>query len=513
MRLSSVSAVIESDDGEIQVIEGFDEPTWEDALDLLSSEAPDRAVSLEVMLPGVDVAELVGAGHDLGAARGELARWVEGTPWERREVLLEAPLGEPLYGAPGEPISFTLEAPPYTDPSVLPAPEALVQESTWPSAPDDSLGEVYPVVFGSPGALPERRIPGSPAVVVHPDESGEMVLLISDGTVAADTVSVRHEDDPTWTAVTVERRDDERGRATSVVRLTVVEDMPQTGWWCSWHNGVTAEGAMWDRRRQVGLHGAGELLDVLLDRTALRVDQGRMASATAQLESFRVGGYIDERVNVWEWLQSHLLPILPVSIHSGPAGLYPVVWRWQATASDALEHLSADRGEVHRTERIRYTSIEQVANEIVLDWALDPMASRHRRRTIATGRDVQREAYDFGDWTPTERRGEFTSHPLRVSHSRYGLRPLEPLSTDIVYDPSTAGAILAWKAAYHALPARMLEYEGGPELLHLELGDVVTLTDSEVWLDRQVCIVTEVRDGGTGRIGLVLRTIEDGGRR
>ena len=47
-------------------------------------------VPLEAALPeDIDVAALVAAGHNLSMARGELARWIEGTAWESRRVVMK----------------------------------------------------------------------------------------------------------------------------------------------------------------------------------------------------------------------------------------------------------------------------------------------------------------------------------------------------------------------------------------------------------------------------------------
>ena len=51
------------------------------------------------------------------------------------------------------------------------------------------------------------------------------------------------------------------------------------------------------------------------------------AAAAELLQGYLVDCYIDDPVGVWEWVQGNLLPILPISIRYGPAGLYPVVWR------------------------------------------------------------------------------------------------------------------------------------------------------------------------------------------
>lgn len=510
--LAAMPGVIATDDGPIQVLDGLRQISWDDGAEMLTTEAPEGSIAVHLILPGIDLAALIAEGHDLGAARAELSRWVEGTPWERREVLMRAIVSEPLYGAAGEPVSFSLEAEIYQDRSVRPLPEHVVSggdAGTWPDSPAPSQGRVYPIVFGRPGLIGSRQVAGSPGIVVDELAQDEddtplgMEILIAGDHGPPGQVLVMHESNPElWEFAAVwDTRD--RKRTGEPVRTILLDSSglatDTDGYWISWAGGASG---MWDRRRERGMSHAGELLDWLLDQTTLRVDQGRMDAAIPFLEPFQLSGYINARVNVWHWIRAHLLPILPISIHTGPDGLYPIVWRWQATAEQAVEHLSADRLEVVRTAQVRYTDTSSLANELVLNWGLDARTRRYTQTSILTGRPTIR--------APSDRYA--SSHIVRVSHSRYGLRSQDPMDTDIVYDAATAQAILAWRAAYHALPARMLEYEGGAPLLHLQLGDVVTLTDSELHLQRQVCIVTEIRDRADGRVGLVLRTIEDPAR-
>lgn len=505
IRMSTSQIVIPSDDGDLQVYGGLDDLSWVEGLDLLSTEAPDEAISLEIVLPEIEAADLIARGHDLAAATAEIARWVPGTTWEGRQILLLARLSEPEYGGPGEPIACTLVAEPYTDRTSTHLPSWRIGPSTFSEVdlPERSRGRPYPIVFGAPGWLPDtqERVAGSPALVISRFEGGgggdpdiQPSVLLAGHRARAGLVSVGRVvdgEDITWVVVSGEDDTDKLGQDITTAQLTSAWDEEEV--WASWSQG---SGGLLNRRQPGPIRTAGELLDYLLDRTQLRVDQGRLDAAIPQLDAFRVSGYIDSPCNVWHWIRDNLLPILPVSIRRGPEGLYPVVWRYTATAEDAVEHLSADRLEVHRAARVRYTDVAEVYNEISLQWGLDARLRSYTRTTTMDGQPG----------------GQASTHALRVSYERYGRRVRDVQSTDIVYEASTAAAIVSWLAAYHALPARMLEYVGAAELWHLEVGDVVTITDSEVRLHRQVCIVTELRDAGDGMVGLVLRTIEDPSR-
>lgn len=254
------------------------------------------------------------------------------------------------------------------------------------------------------------------------------------------------------------------------------------------------------------VRGAGDVLTYLLRQTGLPVDAGRAAAAASLLNGYKIDCAIDARVKVWEWLQSNLLPILPVSIATGAAGLYPVVWRYDATAADARFALDADADPtIIRASRVKVDS-SKVANRFRLNFCVN-------RRT---GEPMQYRGLDavYDASKPSVR----ASYVCAVSQARYrttrdsGIRDDET-TTSIIWDVATADAILATRARAYALAQRTVDYVvSGEEYDDVQLGDVVTLTHAEIGMSAQVAIVTKLEYDASGSTGVGLLLIEDPAR-
>jgi hypothetical protein len=495
-RFATIPLTIESDDGDLEYDGGLDEVTWEEDIDIGATSPGEASVSLSVVFSDVDVAELVALGHDLGAATAELSRWVTGTVYEDRQVLITSRLSEPTYGAEQEPVSFSLVSGPYEDQTTVPESDEVVDEVSWPNAPDRALGKFYPRIIGAVGRIGTSQVPASPAVPIY--DANRRLLVAGHATKAGSVYICNATVDPTVfvnipldSSIAAAPVTDGRGRRVETVTIALADWSPGYEYWAAWPD----EGGIPGKREQ-GATSAGDVLDYLLDLTGQRVDQGRTAAAAKLLRGFEIAGYIDEPCNLWEWLQANLLPLLPVSVHTGPDGLYPIVWRYEATAEDAVAQIDIDRGDGDRDGDVEYTDADDVRNEITLRWGLDAFADEFTRATTLTGNDrISRSSR------------RFTNHIARVSRARYGPRS-EVIETDLVYDEATAAAIVSWMAAAFALPSRILTYDLLPEFRHLELGDVVTLTDAELHLDAQVCLVVGLTDADTGLVSVTLRTLE-----
>lgn len=477
---------------------GLDLDPPEQAIDLFSASASLRTVAISVVLP-VDVAELESQGHDLAAATGELALWLPGTAWEDRQVVIDGRVVKPEVGEEGEPIAFSLEERPYDDRTLIPAATAIVDEITWPDAHESALGESYPEVVGNPGYYLDasgvaQTVPGSPAVLV--DWSGTAVekLLIAGHRVAATSVTVF---DPEGASVTRSVTHTTDGRGVTVAVLDMVGaatvDLTLTGqWWVGWHSG----GGRLNADESAAYRGAGEVLAYYLSRTTLRLDTGRLAVAAALLNGFKVDAYQDAPASPWAWLQAHLLPWLPVSIETGERGLYPVIWRYWATADDTCAHLQADEGGIVRQGRMRRTrDAREVVNEIRVAWAYDARDKIGRRQTVLRS---ARSA------------GEYTSQHVQHSARLYGDAALS-LEIPETCDGQTVARVADWIARARGAVPRVVTYDVPPDYGWLELGAVVTLTDAPLHLSAAVALVTGKLWTASG-LRLTLTLIPDASR-
>lgn len=181
-RLSSADVDILTADNEVLPYDGgLEEIEIEESLTAMQGEAEYPSMSVRALL-SVDVALLVARGHDLASAVAEVALHVIGGLWEDREVLLVGNVVEPVYDADGQPVSFSIEAPPWDDSGLVIATSETVTELTWPTATSTDA-PYYPWVFGRPGyyAKPSgdgNTIAGSPALPVEYTGGNADTLLI-----------------------------------------------------------------------------------------------------------------------------------------------------------------------------------------------------------------------------------------------------------------------------------------------------------------------------------------------
>lgn len=497
LRLSSEPADVVDAAGTVHAFEGgLEAPSLEESYEILSQEPAAAGVSLRAVLP-VDIASLESNGYDFAAATGELALWLPGSALEDRQILIRGRIVQPSYGAEGEPVEFGLESTPYDDRALLPDAAALVTENSWPDAHEGALGSYYPEVVGAPGRYigtdgTAYTVAGSPALII--DWSGSQVdrLLIAGHRVAASSVTVIDPEGAT-TAVNVTHTTDGAGRTVALVDLSAAATVDRTltgQWWIGWHNGG-------GRRRadeSQAMVGAGEILAYYLSRATVTVDAGRVAAAAAPLNQFRPSFYVDAPISPLALLQQYVLPMLPAALVAGPDGLYPLVWRYWATRSDAVEHIDADRPGLSRVGPVsRQRDWRQVANELRVEWAQDRAGSGPRRVTVLRASPAS---------------GEYTSRAVQHSARRHGHSARVVVAETC--DAATAARVADWMARAYAGIPRMVTYQCPPEYGWLELGALVTLSDSDLSFDEEVGIVSGRAWVSTG-IHLTLTLLADPG--
>jgi hypothetical protein len=464
----------------------------ERSLALFETEAGARSASVVGVVLPVDVALLESRGYAFSAASAEIAWHTPGNDWEEREVYLSGRVSRPRWSVDGEPVSFGVTEAPFTDRALIPESTAIVEPRTWPTAKEGAYGETYPEVFGAPGYYIDeggtaQEAPGSPALVVEVTGDNADTLLIAGHRVNTGTVKIFDSDGAEESFGVAEARDG-RGRFVATVDVSAAVTISRTSpqYWVCWSSG----GGRLRPDEGAALERAGDVLSYYLGRSTLRVDGGRVAEAADLLSDYKLAGYIDRPTSPWELLRRYVLPLLPVSMTTGPRGVYPVVWRYAATVADAAFHLDADTGGLSRESEIEAErDWLDVVNEIRVSWAYDASERKPKRVTTFT---AEREA------------GEYTSQQLYHSRREYGVSARE-IEAMFVYDGPTAARIADARAREaSAIPLRV-SYSGGLEWAWLQPGMVGTLTDSDVHLsERTVMVRSERRSEAAVLLTLVI---------
>ena len=249
------------------------------------------------------------------------------------------------------------------------------------------------------------------------------------------------------------------------------------------------------------MRGAADVMEYVLGFTSVPVDLGRFAAARPLLNAFKLDFCIDAQVQPWKYLQINVLPLLPCSIVSGPDGVYPIVWRYDATSADAICHF--DTGVDPTVERIGRVEYDrgQIVNDLSFQYA-------YSRRTGGYMGEIR--------LTDDGRDGSTPDFYCKASVGRYKKADGKPLirakaiKSFCVYSTSTAYAMASWMSRAFSLARRRIIYMA-PEFAysHVSRGDVVTLTDAEMHFANQVALVESIRTDGSGYLRFQFLLVED----
>ena len=484
---------------------------WTDAISLFNDSPPLVALSLELSFPeSVNIPELVAKGHDLTRATGEFSLWPyrDGArTFEDRVVIFSGRVVTPTYGAKNEPVSFSLEANPFEDTALIPTASEIVNATTWPDHDPIATDRYYPIVFGSPGvyrdaAGVELTTTGSPGLVVVKPSEPDSKVLIAGHRVAANQVTIWYIDAASnFVSATrdVERTTDALGHEVSLVAIPPAVVPDGTAFWVTWDRlplpfteGVGTGGLVNDHFDGTRT-GAGEVMTYFLRRSTLDIDVGRWRAVEGYLDQrFKLAGFIDEPVKPWDYIKQNILPLLPVSLIATGQGLAPVIWRRDASKAEAVGHLTTGAN-LSRIGPVNYER-QNIENEIRLTFAPRTHENLYERTTAVVSQ-------------PSEIEGYFSTEYSRASFLRYGTAATN-VETDIVYENATAGEILEWKHRAACFPYRVIRYTAAIRYGFLRRGDLVLLTDAELYLERYLAFLRAI-EWKNGRPILTLVLIDD----
>ena len=371
-------------------------------------DATEASASVTILEP-TNAAVLAARGHTLTMRVAEVALWVDGTDWSRRQVRVRGVVLNPEWGLPGEPVRFSVAARLWDDPSTIPGAFERVDGTTWANAStltSEHLGRIYPIVIGTPGVVSTTvassgRIEAtrglwaehSPTYVSSANTHGIILVIAghhvgigANGTYGG-RIYGRDQDGENEARFRVRNGFDNRGQPiawipwwstyTSAPADQFDYDGNTPGWsfsqtesdsvitygighttvnnayvtteqlvpFLSWSDDIDGGGGLiW---RGILLRNAADVVHWAVAQTGQNVDSSSFISVREALAPFLIDCVIEgdvggERTNVWEWLKSNILPMLPVSLAVGPSGVYPILWRWSAGAADAEVVLDLD---------------------------------------------------------------------------------------------------------------------------------------------------------------------------
>ena len=373
-------------------------------------------------------------------------------------------------------------------------PAAFAYVGTAPASAPTVEGAHYPLIIGKPGSGAVLRpagititasFPCAPALLVETSDSvtsaTDHAFVVSSGRIGASTVrrlSTDRTGEPMAEVANVSIAHDLQGRPVSVIyagsALTGPSEESQS--WTCLDTGTGIE----DPYGTGYLRRADHVIRLALDRSTLRVDR-RCLGRLEALRAHRIDVALYSQAGAWEWLSGQVLPLLPVSVSSGPHGI--AVW---PVILDMPEHLVERTITIGRDAKLTRDPVADPWSPVTrctVGYCLDSRAGTTRQRVTVTGR---------------RRASDPSTTPLNLYAARawsaVGERA-ETIDVPITSDPSTATWIAQHRLDSTCRPSYTAQLRL-PEGDAVEVGAVVRIIDAALGLDAVAQIIALGYSGG-----------------
>ena len=487
------------------------EATVAEAFDLFVDSPRVRSVSFDgLRLPSdIDCVDLIiNHGHRLVGA----VAWLELDDEEYFRGTVE----RPRFGSTNEPLSFTVSEAPWKDSALFPpsflytrtvkvdASELPIAEreridaynaraaeenaegnsyteiETLPYTAPRQFGRVYPIVFGAPGSAGGQ--PGSPAIMIDDGAvTGTEELMIAGHAVDAATVTIwgpdTNGDLVSLAGVSVTHETDANGRTIAVCDISgvitpLVASRSNDEWWAEWDDGDALPG------------GLGDVLDLLLGVSSIRLDSARIRGVRSTLNRYQLDGYIDDTITPWEYVRREIMPLIPLAPVQGRTGLYWVLW--DPTHFEIVDHL-VEGPEMVVDGLLEFSDIE-AKSEVRMEY-------RYRPDTNKTSKAAVTHAGTSAYCALAAQRNEAGGHVIK---------------TEIVDNTDTAGALTTtWAAVFGFPPAILPVVCLRDRFGHRRPGDVVRVTIPSKSLVSMLAIISAMAFDGSPIVAIELSILTD----
>lgn len=473
---------------------GFDPPEIEQSLDGIGSAPSERSTSIEVFFPReTSVARLLAEGFDPSYATAELSLWREGSYWEERRVMLVGHVSRMEYGGPDEPVTLTIVEGVLEDSSLI-SPVFSTDTVRWPSLLDGEESFPLATILGAPGRYEDggttKYAPAVPACALA--EGGIPIgvtrLAFASHHVSANSVQV-FDDDAGEAVFSTVNTTTAIGEAVAEVTIsgTDLKRDQSTFYVALYGDGLSVGG--------VAIETIADACLWALSYTSLKIDRAAWAVLGERTRGYKIATYLDSSCQPLDWIIQEVLPLVPVSLVTGPDGLAPVWWNLQPQPRDVVARFEVGKRGVSRAGRVRVHEGE-IANHIRAEVGID-IRSEKPRVIVEVGADPDLDA------SPPV----LASLHAAVSQTRYGRREVR-LESHATWDRTTAEQWAQWVLLHRALPRREITIEVGSEWLWLPLGSVVAITDDDLYWSVRYALLTGVRVDSEEALTLTLTSFD-----
>ena len=480
-----------------QYIGTLDEFDYTEESSILGSSVESNSISAAVHFDGIDLVQEWRAGRTLEGCKATFSYILDqqGQISSREVVLLVGTVQMPVFGDPREAntfAAFTVESKPFDlDMPIIPAEQTITQRTFTHHDEQTAAGKMYPIILGAPGNTRSDtgevlQLYSTPAYNIKRyglgSPSADVYFLIAGHECIASDVYIS---DGVNTPLnrTVLKGTDINGNVYSYIDVTgaafLYPNNPSAAtdaesvseYWVYW-----PDAGLRNPYGEGALTGAGDICRWALSKTGLDIDHGSWSNISAILNTYTFDGYINAAVGAWQWLNDNILPLLPIEIRSGPNGLYPVLAqiyainrvqpRRKILAGSNFKRISAITTQTDTSEIYNAVSIHIAKNGIS-----DAYNGIVRIASNAANADSDRSSVESAQ-----------------SANRYGISEMI-LESDYVYNRESADRMAYMLIQSKSFPQLELRYRADIEYAYLQLGDVIELTDEDLYFENVICTI------------------------
>ena len=501
-RMANFPVCLSSDDGDLDFTGGLDNFQFKESSDILSPDIEANIVSCSVHFEqDVNLLKEWAAGNVLEGREASFSYvvWKEGQiqqSYENRIVLMRGKIQEPQFGDPLESdqfAAFSIEAEAMDESRLLLDNRLFIDDRFSSRDKDTADGKAWPIVIGLPGYLVDpdgtiKQIYATPAYCIKSYSGGSGQFMVAAHSVAATSVTIQ--DDQFITATkTVSRALDSKGNEYSYISIAGADnigipgklsnnDTASRSWWITWS--PTYGGGIANPYGDGILTGGGDIARWAINKTGQRVDDGAWANITPLLNRYSFSGYInDPDVSAWDWLAGNILPYLPISVRSGPAGLKPVLNQLSSMVHlEALQDISiGDNEEFQQISAIdTLRSTADLVNRYTLNYGKVGYSQDYSSQIRCT---------NFA-----EENIDIPSDYSALSINRYGIKEAAE-NTDYIYERESAEIIALQKVRSNSLPIRVFDISGPFHYGYLQIGDILAVSSDRLFLTGHKMMIVE----------------------
>ena len=507
-RYATEKVILSSNDGDIDYLPNIIDFDFVESADIVSPDLEANIVSMALIMEDVDLLLQLANGIVLEGLDAEFSYILTKyespeQSFEERVILYKGKIQEPQFGDPDQIdgfVSLSIEAQPYDGNRLLLDQNKFIDDRFSTRDIDTADGKIWPVVFGSPGnqiqqtAGTSKNIYAAPAYCIKKKSGADPAEFMVAGHIVEASTCVIQDDEFNTVSKTILDGIDNRGNQYSYIEVNMGDGVSIPGhsntsreWW------IRMDGGISNPFQDGTITGAGDLCRWILSRSGQIIDDGAWANLASILNGYKFSGYMnDPGVSSFDWLQSNIIPFLPITMRMGPNGLRPVLIElWALSHVDPIYMISVgDNDECQQIsgiDTIRATS--DLSNEYTLEFAKRGFDQSYTSQVRVT--NIEIESYDV------------PSDYSIVSQNRYGKKPTHG-SNDYIYDRETAMLVALKRVRSKALPLFQFTITAPTDLGWLMIGDVVEVNVDRLHLiDHKMIITKKLWAGNHWRFDLL----------